>query len=68
MVGSGTYVERRAYFEGDTSAPSRIYRERSPLRYTFHIALNDAMILPYDAHPGQMQFSERTTVGAPGGV
>jgi hypothetical protein len=25
-----------------------------------NIALNDAMILPYDANPGRMEFSERT--------
>jgi len=25
-----------------------------------NIALNDAMILPYDANPGRMKFSERT--------
>ena len=28
-----------------------------------NIAPNDAMILPYDANPGGMEFSVRTTVG-----
>ena len=27
-----------------------------------NIALNDAMILPYNANPGRMEFSERTGV------
>jgi hypothetical protein len=27
-----------------------------------NIALNDAMILPYNANPGRMEFSERTRV------
>jgi hypothetical protein len=27
-----------------------------------NIAINDAMILPYDANPGRMEFSERTMV------
>ena len=31
-----------------------------------NIALNDAVILPYDANPGRMEFSEWTTIlGAP---
>jgi hypothetical protein len=27
-----------------------------------NIAFNDAIILPYDANPGQMKFSERTGI------
>jgi hypothetical protein len=30
-----------------------------------NIALNDVVILPYDANPSRMEFSERTTVGPP---
>jgi hypothetical protein len=30
-----------------------------------NIALNDAMILPYDANPGRMEFSERTGTAQP---
>jgi hypothetical protein len=30
-----------------------------------NIAPNDAMILPYDANPGRMEFSERTGLGPP---
>jgi|SRR5450759_4298780 hypothetical protein len=29
-----------------------------------NIALNDEMILPYNANPGRMEFSERTPLGA----
>src|SRR5665648_452886 len=35
----------------------RHVRKRSPITNT---ALNDEMILPYDANPGRMEFSERT--------
>jgi hypothetical protein len=50
-----------------TMAPDRwtarckgcVYRKPKPGRIA-NIAVNDAMILPYNANPGRMEFSERT--------
>jgi hypothetical protein len=43
-----------------TIAEACVYRKPRPERRISNIVSNDAMILPCDANPGRMEFSERT--------